>query len=528
MPTTRGWALRGNVVNAINYILDIQNGQQKTEEGVLTDWSGTHTFSPYSAGYSWNTLKAMSGQAAKSDIVGYHFQQSFAEGSVTPEEALEISKEWIEKITKGKCEYVMAVHTNTKNIHTHIIVNPIKEDGTMWDIYWKRDKKIFREISDEISKEHGLEILENKDLKSRNYYEWCSDKADDEPQAIKKVLNYLIPRVDSYEQLKEVLDKLGFSAKDGNSSFGKDEENNPHLFCFTCNEVLMDEDLINDPDHLPNQIRLRVPYHKDWFIYVPKECFSWIQPGINARIVLPDSLSVPTDFSGMSGHSDIYELQEHYRTAEKDRSGLRIRVPGGRRYLKTKYFKDQDLSIETIKQRIRNEGKKDMLVDSFLKSKRFKDVQNLRRSVLEGAGVKLNYQSCSSYVSARQEAYYKGLARKCEIRRNDLAYHKLLMDDRKHLPTLMNRKAELLKEIDEINTAIKECEETVSELENDILSETGSISNEQIDDYIKSNILPLKEQREKCRDLISMYTSSIHRVQEADRKQEQKRSSRTG
>ena len=31
MATTRGWAMKGNIVNLVNYILDIGNGESKTE-----------------------------------------------------------------------------------------------------------------------------------------------------------------------------------------------------------------------------------------------------------------------------------------------------------------------------------------------------------------------------------------------------------------------------------------------------------------------------------------------------------------
>lgn len=516
MATTRGWALHGNIVHALNYILDIQNGQQKTEEGILVDWNGEHTFSPYSAGYSWQLQKMCAGSQSKSDTVGYHFQQSFEEGSISPEEALEISREWIDKITDGQCEYVLAVHTNTKNIHTHIIVNPIQKDGNLWNIYWKKDKLRFRDASDQICQSHGLNILEKTSKTGRSYFEWMKDQATDEPDTIKRVLEYLIPNVSSYEMLKQVLEKLGFSVRDGNN-FRQDEVSNPHLFCFTVNAVLLEKNLIENPDHLPDEVCIRVPYTKDHFIFIPKECFTWIQPGVNARIVLPQDKT----FRSIGFNEEILTIEDiknSFRTEQQNRSGLRIKLPGGSRYLKTKFI-DKSLSLESIEKRISSE-QPDNTIKHLLSEKSFSNIQDLRRSIFDKAGVKLNYQGCASYVSQRQEAYYQALVKKCEKRRNMLSYHKLLMDDRKNLPTLLNRKAELLSEIDEINTAIKECELHIYELEADVLSETGCISNDQIESYIQENILPLRKQREKCRDLISMYSESIQRVQENSREKE--------
>ena len=34
MATTRGWAMKGNIVNLVNYILDIGNGEEKTDDGL--------------------------------------------------------------------------------------------------------------------------------------------------------------------------------------------------------------------------------------------------------------------------------------------------------------------------------------------------------------------------------------------------------------------------------------------------------------------------------------------------------------
>ena len=519
MPTTRGWALHGNVVNAISYILDLQNGQAKTDEGILVDWNGPHTISPYSAGYAWTVQQLESRSAAKSKIVGYHLQQSFEPGSVTAEEALEISREWIEDITDGKCEYVLAVHTNTDIIHTHIIINPIQTDGKRWDVYWKKDRLRFREASDRISQKHGLRILESTAAGRRSYFEWMKDLSADEPELIKRVLNYLIPRVASYKELKEALDKLGFACKDG-GAFDQYELSDEKLVCFTVNSVLLDQSVLKDPEHLPDQICIRIPFKKDQYIWIPKESFSWIQTSVNARIVIPETLIMKAQ-GFASEEIPASMIRDSFNMNEKNRSGLRIKVPGSRRYLKTKYLSG-DLDLESVKARI---GRREpsALVDGLLAATKFEKIQECRRQVLSAAGITLSYESCTSYLSKRQQAYYQALAQKCETRRNQLAYHKLLLNDRSHLPALQNRKAELIKEIDELNSALSECEEYVLELEKDILSETGEISQNQLDAYITETIAPLREQKEKCRELIGMYSERIHRVQKEEQARKEDR-----
>ena len=142
MATVRVHALKGNVQDAINYITQ----KHKTKEYLCeSNHSNIHC-----AGIEWK-LSAERGKKRKSsvidDVVGYHFQQSFKQGSVTEEEAFEVSKEWIEKITQGKYDYVIATHVDTNHIHTHIIVNPYCcTDNKKLNIFYKRDLNLFKKL----------------------------------------------------------------------------------------------------------------------------------------------------------------------------------------------------------------------------------------------------------------------------------------------------------------------------------------------------------------------------------------------
>lgn len=511
MATTRGWALHGKIKNALDYILDLKHGQQKTNEGILVDWSGSHTYSPYSAGYSWDLQHRIAG--CKSDIVGYHFQQSFPEGSITPEEALEISRKWIDEITGGKCDYVLAVHTNTKNIHTHAIVNPILPDGTLWQIYWKKDKIRFREASDRIVKEHGYEVLEKTAVNSRTYYEWMADKATSETDLIRTMIEYLCPKVRCYEEMKQVLEKMGFRIKD--SAFEEGEVVNPNLFCCTVNKVLLDR-----YDENSEIACIRLP-HTHTYVSIPSECFNWIKEGEMARVVIPVGTDLFVDGSKIS----IEEVKRYFQDkTEKGTAGLRLMVPGGKRYLKTKYIdgsSGEKLTRVQIESMITGE-RLDPIVQSFLSSKKYSQTNELRRELFSQAGVVMGVESCTSYLSQRQENYYRMLAKRCEERRNNLAYHKLMLDDRKHLPTLESRRRDLLNEIDEISSALHEAEEVVLEMEKEVMAETGDITQDQIEAYISKTLTPLKIQREQCRDLISMYTTSIDRVRQYEKSRDER------
>ena len=108
---------------------------------------GTYVYSssasPAVLGMEWSSSNELNNQLgfdAFDRRVGYHFQQSFAPGTVSKEQAMQITQEWIEDISNGQYDYVMALHTDKyyeglPHYHVHIIVNPKnKVTGKNWDI----------------------------------------------------------------------------------------------------------------------------------------------------------------------------------------------------------------------------------------------------------------------------------------------------------------------------------------------------------------------------------------------------------
>lgn len=86
-----------------------------------------------------------------------HYVQSFKEGEVTPEEALELTEKFCNKIIKDN-EVFLAIHTDQKHIHCHVIVNSVSYvDGHKFQCS-RNDLEKWKEISNEINKDHGLEI----------------------------------------------------------------------------------------------------------------------------------------------------------------------------------------------------------------------------------------------------------------------------------------------------------------------------------------------------------------------------------
>jgi len=87
-----------------------------------------------------------------------HYVQSFApEEKVSPEEAHSIAVEWAQREFPG-FEVLVATHTDTKHLHSHIIVNSVSYiDGHKihTSSHWLEEAK---QASDEICLRHGLTV----------------------------------------------------------------------------------------------------------------------------------------------------------------------------------------------------------------------------------------------------------------------------------------------------------------------------------------------------------------------------------
>lgn len=103
---------------------------------------------------------------------------SFDGQEITPEKALEFGNELCRRFLKNEYQYVLAVHTDTENVHCHVIFNAVnywnqKTFETLEDRKSDKAWKRLQKISDEICREYGLSVIENPERsKGKSYYEW--------------------------------------------------------------------------------------------------------------------------------------------------------------------------------------------------------------------------------------------------------------------------------------------------------------------------------------------------------------------
>ncbi|MGU3398094.1 relaxase/mobilization nuclease domain-containing protein [Priestia sp. D51] len=95
-------------------------------------------------------------------IQAHHVIQSFKPDEVNPHKANEIGLKLAEKLAKGH-EVAVYTHTDKDHIHNHIVINAVNyEDGRKFHAHGQDAIDRFRDASDQLCKEHGLSIVEER------------------------------------------------------------------------------------------------------------------------------------------------------------------------------------------------------------------------------------------------------------------------------------------------------------------------------------------------------------------------------
>ena len=140
----------------------------KTNEQILTAYLNCDP--GHACRQMLDTKRAM----GKTDGVQYyHIIQSFKPGEVTPELALEIAREFAAEHLPGY-QAVIGVHVDKEHIHAHTIFNSVNADtGEKYHSNARSYYSQIRAISDRLCRKHGLSvIMEGKADKAVSYIEW--------------------------------------------------------------------------------------------------------------------------------------------------------------------------------------------------------------------------------------------------------------------------------------------------------------------------------------------------------------------
>ena len=149
----------------------------------------------------------------KDKILAFHAYQSFAEGEVTPELAHQIGVQLANEMWGDRFQVVVTTHLNTNHIHNHIVLNSVSfEDGLKYYDNHTNYAKM-RHISDELCKEYGLSVIEEKATKKKMNYDNFYKKSlytDNYSNNAKRDLDLAIRQAYSYDDFLYLMKELDY------------------------------------------------------------------------------------------------------------------------------------------------------------------------------------------------------------------------------------------------------------------------------------------------------------------------------
>ncbi|PEU56728.1 relaxase/mobilization nuclease domain-containing protein [Priestia megaterium] len=148
-------------------------------------------------------------------IQAHHVIQSFKPDEVDPQQANEIGLQLVEKLAKGH-EVAVYTHTDKDHIHNHIVINAVNyEDGRKFHAHGQDAIDRFRKASDELCKEHGLSVVEERTadvrytLAEQSLLEKGESSWKDE---IRTAIDQAKEQTASFEEFQERLKEQGVQA----------------------------------------------------------------------------------------------------------------------------------------------------------------------------------------------------------------------------------------------------------------------------------------------------------------------------
>ena len=147
-------------------------------------------------------------------ILAFHLIQSFKEGEVSKEIAHKIGVRLAEEVFGDRFEVVVSTHLNTKCFHNHFIINSVSfADGMKYYDNHTTYAHI-REVSDNLCREYGLSVIEEKKTKKTNLdYSKFQNKYTNTPyyKTTKADIDKAIRQAYTYQDFEELLEKMNYT-----------------------------------------------------------------------------------------------------------------------------------------------------------------------------------------------------------------------------------------------------------------------------------------------------------------------------
>ena len=199
--------------NGINYIMK----DEKTEHGI---WIGGNAGS--SPDEVYQTFLDTKKEYGKLDgRQGYHFVISFKEDA-DEETIYKIMGDFCKEYLGDSYDYVYAIHNDTKHPHAHVIFNSVSRTTGLKYHYKKGDwEKYIQTVTDKVCQKYGFSKFEYEGGEHKNYGEWLRERSGKRiwKKIIKNDIDSVIPGVQSYQELLNVLVEKGYKLRSGKSKY---------------------------------------------------------------------------------------------------------------------------------------------------------------------------------------------------------------------------------------------------------------------------------------------------------------------
>lgn len=198
-----------NVTASVKYARD---GLDKDTKEIKCVVSGGYGIDPDVA--EWQIKATARAYSKEKGIEGYSIVTSFKEGKISPERALEVVKETWERVTKemnGDFPCAFYVHGNTDHVHVHAVAGAV-DPQTGVKLHQKRMWELMRDKSDEVCREYGLSVVEEKAEKRQDRIEYHLNKQGTyswKTELKERIEKAFTPAIQSIEDFKQSLRNLG-------------------------------------------------------------------------------------------------------------------------------------------------------------------------------------------------------------------------------------------------------------------------------------------------------------------------------
>lgn len=152
-------------------------------------------------------------------VLGYHIIHSYAPGEITPEQAHEIGVEFATALLGGNYEAVVTTHLDRMHLHCHIVFNSVSIiDGKKYRSTKQSYYNTVRRISNEISRRHGLSVIEPSDG-GVPYAQWSAERQGKPTvrDVLRKDIDNAITQAFTFRTFLSILRKWGYEIKYGSA-----------------------------------------------------------------------------------------------------------------------------------------------------------------------------------------------------------------------------------------------------------------------------------------------------------------------